>query len=248
MATAKKKSVSPETEEMDQNISPVNEVPAMGPEMIAKMIAQAVSDALKAQKEENDAKIAELERKLEEKENAKPASPIQVTVPGSGDVTVVYLSDSPGVINKVPNLELRCGTYGEEFTLPRAQFDQLVGLYRPWFNKGVLAVSRDNIDVAAKKGLRTQDEFSLKPAQLKRIGTMPISELRKLWDSCVNDNERMSIVTYYKRKFIEGKEPGFRDAERVLLMNTLTKQGLKREAIEISGASLKIGPTDFTKF
>jgi hypothetical protein len=55
----------------------------------------------------------------------------------------------------------------------------------------------------------------------------------------------MSIVTYYKRKFIEGKEPGFRESERVLLMNTLTKQGLKREAIEISGASLKIGATDF---
>lgn len=245
MATAKKKPAAPE--EIGKEAENVTEEAplAITPDMIQQIVAQAVAAALASQKKESDEKIAELERKLEEKDAVKASTPIQVNVPGSGDVTLVYLSDSPGVINKVPNLELRCGTYGEEFTLPRAQFDQLVGLYRPWFDRGILAVSRDNIDVAAKKGLRTQDEYALKPSQLKRIGTMPIPELRKLWDSCVNDNERLCIVTYYKRKFIEGKEPGFREAERVLLMNTLTKQGLKREAIEISGASLKIGPSDF---
>lgn len=246
MSTPKKKPAAPapKTEVEDvENVTPAAPK-AISPDTIQQIVAQAVAAALAEQKKENDARIADLERKLEEKEAEKAPSPIHVSVPGSGEVTVVYLSDSPGVINRVPNLELRCGTYGEEFTLPRAQFDQLVGLYRPWFNKGILAVSRDNIDVAAKKGLRTQDEFSLKPSQLKRIGTMPVAELEKLWNSCVNDNERMSIVTYYKRKFIEGKEPGFRESKRVLTMNELTKQGLKREAIEISGASLKIQATD----
>lgn len=238
----KKKPVAPapEAEAVEETVE--TKEPASD---LEALVARAVAAALAEQKKESDKKIAELERRLEEKSASASAMPAHPTSTGLGDVTVVYLSDSPGVINRVPNLELRCGTYGEEFTLPRAQFDQLVGLYRPWFNKGILAVSRDNIDVAARKGLRTQDEFSLKPSQLKRIGVMPIPELRKLWDSCVNDNERMCIVTYYKRKFIEGKEPGYREAERVLLMNTLTKQGLKREAIEISGASLKIGPTDF---
>ena len=243
MATAKKKPVSPAPEaEVPEEAT---EEPIEGTEGLEVLIAKAVAAALAAQKKDSDERIAELERRLEEKESRMSAMPVHPASAGSGDVTVVYLSDAPGVINRVPNLELRCGTYGEEFTLPRAQFDQLVGLYRPWFDKGILAVSRDNLDVAARKGLRTQDEFALKPSQLKRIGTMPIPELRALWDSCVNDNERLCIVMYYKRKFIEGKEPGFREAERVLLMNTLTKQGLKREAIEISGASLKIGPTDF---
>ena len=203
------------------------------------IIARAVAAALKAQKAESDAKIADLEKRLSEKEGKKT-----VAAP-SGDVTLVYLSDSPGILNKVPGLTLRCGHYGEEFTLSRSQFDQIVGQYREWFNKGILAVSRDNVDVAAKKGLKTQDEYALKPEQLKRIGTMPIEELKKLWAACKTENERLCIIFYYKRKFIEGKEPGFREAERVLAMNSLTKQGFQREALEISGAPSKIGPRDF---
>ena len=244
MATPKKKPTTAETpieeEAQIEQEAPSAEQP-LTVESIQAMINQAVSAAIADQKavnEQKDQKIAELEKRLAEKDERASMNF------GNGDVCIVYLSDSPGVINK-GGLDLRCGTYGEEFTLSRYQFDQLVGHYRSWFDKGILAVSRNNIDVAARKGLRTQDEFALKPSQLKRIGTMPVSELRKLWNDCVNDNERMSIVTYYKRKFIEGKEPGFRESERVLLMNTLTKQGLKREAIEISGASLKIGATDF---
>lgn len=221
-----------------EEAKPTEKAVQVSEEMLNAMIAKAVSTALAEQKKESDAKISVLERELAEAKAAKP-------VVSNGDVTLVYLSDAPGTIDKVPGLLLKCGYYGEEFTLSRQQFDAIVGRYRNWFNEGILAVSRDNIDVAAKKGLKTQDEYFLKPSQLQKIGTMPIEELKKLWNGCKNDNERLCIVTYYKRKFIEGKEPGFRETERVLAMNTLTNQGLKREALEISGASLKITPTDF---
>lgn len=210
-------------------------------EMLNALIAKAVNTALTKQKQESDARIADLEKELGEAKKAQPAG-------FNGDVTLVYLSDSPGILNKVPGLSLRCGCYGEEFTLSRHQFDAVVGQYRDWFKEGILAVSRDNIDVAAKKGLKTQDEYYLKPSQLQRLGTMPVSELEKVWRECKNDNERLCIVTYYKRKFIEGKEPGYHETGRVLAMNTLTQQGLKREALEISGASLKITPTDFMDY
>lgn len=184
----------------------------------------------------------ELKKAKEEKveATAAPAAPANAQ-----EVTIVYLSDNPGVINRVPNLELECSYYGETFTLPRYQFDALVGKYRHWFQQGILAVSRDNLDVAATKGLPTEDEFYLKPSMLAKMGKMSVNELRQMWDKCVNDNERLSIVFYFKRKFIEGKDPAFRDPEKVLLLNQLTNQGLKREALEISGASLKISQTNF---
>lgn len=233
--STKKKETAPVQEEGSVN--------NIDKDSIKAIVAQAVAAALAEQKKESDAKIAELERRLKEKEEEKSA-PFAYKIPTT-DVTLVYLSDAPGIINKVPGVNLHCGYYGEEFTLSRQQFDAIVGTYRDWFNRGILAVSRDNIDVAAKKGLKTQDEYYLQASILKRLGTMPVEELKKVWKNCSNDNERMSIVTYYKRKFIEGKEPGFRETERVLAMNALTGQGLKREAIEISGASLKISPTDF---
>ena len=215
-------------------------------EAILAMVQDAVKHAVADTKAESDAKIAALKEELAEaKKEAALAKSAPAYSPMNGDVTLVYLSDAPGIINKVPGIVLNCGYYGEEFTLSRHQFDAIVGVYRKWFDMGILAVSRDNIDVAAKKGLKTQDEYYLKPGTLQSIGTMPVESLKKLWNDCKNDNERLSIVSYYKRKFIEGKEPGFHETERVLAMNTLTKQGLKREALEISGASLKITPTDF---
>ena len=240
-SSSKKKETVAETEELsvDENLETTGtHTITVSEDMLNALIAKAVAEALGAQKKESETRVAELERELAEAKSAKASS-------ASDDVTLVYLSDSPGIINRVPGITLRCTHYGEEFTLPRYQFDQIVGEYRNWFNEGILAVSRDNVDVAAKKGLKTQDEYALKPAVLQRIGTMPIEELKKLWAACVNENERLSIIFYYKRKFIEGKEPGFRETERVLAMNALTNQGFQREALEISGAPSKIGPRDF---
>jgi len=245
MSENKKKPVPVSVEELAPEVEDIA-APESNPAQIAvtqdvlnELIAKAVAQALAAQKAESDGKIAELEAKLAAKEIAKTANP------GGDYVTLVYLSDSPGILNKVPGITLRCTHYGEEFSLPRYQFDQIVGVYRPWFDEGILAVSRDDIGVAAKKGLRTQDEYALKPSVLNRLGTMSIDELKKTWKACVNENERLSMIFYYKRKFIEGKEPGFRETERVLAMNALTNQGFAREAIEISGAPTKIQPRDF---
>lgn len=222
--------------------------PAVAPQFtledIKALVQNAVAEAVKAEREENGKKIAELEEQLQA-EKALKAAP----APASTDsVSIVYLCDYDGVINRVPGLNLVFHSYGDTVTVSRTQFDAIVGEYRRWFDNGILAVHHRNIAVAAEKGLRTEDEYALSPKLLSRIGTMPVEDLKKLWYDCKSDTERLSIVSYYKRKFIEGKEPGFRETERVVMMNALTGQGLKREAVEISGASLKIAPTDFMNY
>lgn len=202
-------------------------------------------------KAELAARLLELEAKLAEQEQGQsqqaPAqTPIQgipnvtFTVP-STDVNVVYCSDSLGYA-KISNMELHFNKYGEEFTLSRSQFDELVGKYRSWFDSGILAVSYKNVDVAAAKGLRTDRDNILDASILNKIGTMSAQEIESLWDELDLPAQKESIVSYYKHKFIEG-DPNFVNREKVDLLNRLTKGGFRREQDELSGR-YKIAPTE----
>lgn len=219
-----------------EDLKPASAEPQVSLSMVQKMIAEALAQ-----------QRAELEATLGKKEDTREEKPAQ-KYGGSGDVKIVWLCSYDGVLNKVPGISLVCHYYGETFTLSRSQFDAIVGEYRRWFDKGMLAVHHSNIDVAAEKGLKTEDEYALSAKKLEKLGTMSPSDIRKLWEECDNDAQRLSIVSFYKRKFMEGKEPGYRNSDRILELNKLTNQGLKREAIEISGASLKITPTDFMNY
>lgn len=163
----------------------------------------------------------------------------------NGDVSLVYTSDSLGVV-KVGNTELNCTRYGEEFVLSRQQFDEVVGRYRDWFDSGVLSVSPRNIAVAAAKGLRTSDELGLTANILNSLGTMSVEQIESLWKSLTLDSQRLSIVTFVKRKIIE-KNTDFYNREKIDLLNRLTNGGFNSEADEISGRQVLIAPTDMMK-
>lgn len=239
----KKKEPVAQSEELIENVEmeqveepkPANAEPQVSLSVVQQMIAEALAK-----------QKAELEATLGKKEETREEKPSQKY--GSSDVKIVWLCSYDGVLNKVPGINLVCHYYGETFTLSRPQFDSIVGEYRRWFDKGMLAVHHSNLDVAAEKGLKTEDEYALSAKKLEKLGTMSPSDIRKLWEECDNDAQRLSIVSFYKRKFMEGKENGYRNSDRILELNKLTNQGLKREAIEISGASLKITPTDFMNY
>ena len=97
--------------------------------------------------------LAATQAQLAEAKAVNAAAQPQVTITApSTDVAVVYCSESLGCA-KISNMELNFTRYGEEFLLPRAQFDELVGKYRSWFDRGVLAVSSKYADIAAAKQL-----------------------------------------------------------------------------------------------
>ena len=171
----------------------------------------------------------------------------QNTAQSSGhpdDVTIVWMSESRGVINKVDNLNIVCNRYGEEFVLPRYQFDQLVGMYHGWFDNGTIAVSHKSMDVAAAKGLRTDTEYALKPEILDRLGKMTPAQLTDIWNKTQTDEEKSSIIAHFKRKFMEGKDAGYRDLNRIFALNELSQGALQTEAMEITSKKHKIAPTD----
>ena len=175
---------------------------------------------------------------------AQPAAPMYVASP-STDVVVVYTSHCPGHMQGT-QFSLDANVYGEEFTLSRQQFDELVGKYRHWFEMGILAVSYRNVDVAASKGLSTDKDIGVTVEELRRLGSMNTEEIEKLWAKAKSDQVRMSIVTYYKDRYLENA-PGFRDRTRIDCLNRLTNGGFDVEAQTVGGRQLQLQPTDFLK-
>lgn len=206
------------------------------------------SSAKEIELEKQLASMAEIIKNLQEqinsvnKNNTTIQPNIVVTAP-TNDVTLVYMSDSLGFIS-AKNVELNCTRFGEEFSLSRSDFDAIVGKYRSWFDAGILAVSSKNVDVAAAKGLKTDKEYAITADQLSKLGKMSLAELENFWSNVTAEAQKVSIVTYFKRKFIENKEAGYRDRAKIDLLNRLTDGGFNREALELSSSDTTYRPVE----
>jgi len=195
----------------------------------------------KSTKAEMEAYIAELEAKLkaqnEKREDTKATSDVVYTRPAKDksddSITLVYCSDSLGFA-KVSNMELNFNRYGEQFKIPRYQFDELVGKYRHWFDSGILAVAPEDYEVAVAKGISTTDDFVLDYKTLSSIGNMDVESIEKLWNDTNKIEHKRSIVTFVKKKFIEG-DPKYHNREKIDLFNRLTSGGFTREQDELNG-------------
>ncbi len=196
-------------------------------------------------KAELEARIAELEKYIAENQQAgqtaAPSSPIVVSTP-STDVEIVYTSHSLGAMEGT-TFNLQASVYGERFVLSRSQFDELVGKYRSWFNAGILAVSAKNVDIAAAKGLPTDKDNGLSVEELRSMGRMTPEQIEKLWNKAGTEVQHMSIVTYFKEKYLEGDE-NYRDRARIDCLNRLTNGGFDAESQAVGGRRVKLQPID----
>ena len=184
--------------------------------------------------------IAELKKLLADKvapQEVAPSAPqlVNIVTPNT-DVVLVYCSDSLGHL-ATAHVDLDFSRWGEEFTLTRSQFDEVVGKYRQWFEDGILAVSGDTDDgikIAAAKGVSTHKEFYLDKDKLNSIGKMSASQIETLWENTKLQKHRESIVTFVKRKFIE-HDSAYYNREKIDLFNRLTDGSFIREQDELSG-------------
>ena len=209
---------------------------------VADTNKNSVQDEQHREFEELKKKNEALERQMQElltllKNNTQAAqTPVVNVIAPSTDVVLVYCSDSMGYL-KTAHVELRFNRWGEEFTLTRSQFDEVVGSYRSWFDQGILTVSGDTeegIKLAAAKGIKTSREVYLDARKLESIGTMSLAKVEDLWNSCPMEEQKRSIVTFIKRKFIEG-DKAYMTRGLIDLMNRLTEGGFRREQDELDG-------------
>ena len=193
-------------------------------------------------KAELEAQVAELQAQLEALKNGGNGVVSNPYAPQSTDVIIVYTSHSEGYMGGT-QFAIQASVYGEEFTLTRPQFDELVGKYRPWFKDGRLAVSYKSIAAAAAKGLPIDRDNGLSVDELHNLGTMKPEQIEKLWNKVKYESLRVSIVAYYKEQF-EGDVPGYRDRARVDCLNRLTDGAFDYESQVLGGKPFKLQPID----
>lgn len=208
--------------------------------------ALAELEQTKQEMSEKDKKIQAL---LDSVEQLKQLLVInKASQPVSTDVTLVYTASCPGYLFvEGTGLALHFNGYGDTYVISRSQLDALIGKYRRWFDDGRLALSDKDVAVAAEKGVPTAGELALSREKLNQLGSMSVGQLEALWHSIDKPTQKSSLVLFYKRKFIENTEPGYRDRAKIDLLNRLTDNGFSREAVEVSGIvkNQKIAPTEF---
>lgn len=151
------------------------------------------------------------------------------------DVTIVHLYDNaPGITTHIDlsNYSIDMAAFGETRTLTVQQFEELVGKYRSWFERGIIAVGAGSEYYARRNNLKMASESLVNSDFIRRLGTMPMTEVQDIYEK-VCDGQKDFIVSYWKRKFIE-KVPEFRDLKKLQILNGFTNDAFKYELVELT--------------
>ena len=151
------------------------------------------------------------------------------------EVTIVHLFDNaPGITTHIQlsNYAIDMGAFGETRTLTVQQFEELVGKYRSWFDRGIIAVGAGSEYYAKRNNLKMASESLIDSDFIRKLGTMPMSDVQDIYEK-VCDGQKDFIVSYWKRKFIE-KVPEFRDLRKLQILNGFTNNSFEYEILELT--------------
>ena len=149
--------------------------------------------------------------------------------------TIVHLFDNaPGITTHIQlsNYAIDMGAFGETRTLTVQQFEELVGKYRSWFDRGIIAVGAGSEYYAKRNNLKMASESLIDSDFIRKLGTMPMSDVQDIYEK-VCDGQKDFIVSYWKRKFIE-KVPEFRDLRKLQILNGFTNNSFEYEILELT--------------
>lgn len=184
-------------------------------------------------------KIAALEaqvKMLTELLMAQQGATQQVVVPSrmNEEVTVVHLVENADGLRthiELSNMTIDFRKFGEERTLPLMVFEELVGKYRSFFERGVLAVGDSNVDIAKRYGLKVTTQYPLNRELIDRLGAMSMTELEELYNK-LGDGHRKFILEQWRRKCLQ-KNPAFRDIRKLEVLNRLSDGAMDSVMLDI---------------
>lgn len=168
------------------------------------------------------------------KNNMAPSAPRQ-GYSRDDEVVIVHLFDNaPGITTHIDlsNYSIDMAAFGETRTLTVQQFEELVGKYRSWFDRGIIAVGAGSEYYAKRNNLKMASESLINSDFIRKLGTMPMSDVQDIYEK-VCDGQKDFIVSYWKRKFIE-KVPEFRDLRKLQILNGFTNNSFEYEILELT--------------
>lgn len=155
-------------------------------------------------------------------------------------VTIVHLvqrAEGLATYIKLSNLEISMSDFGEERTVTRQQFEEMIGKYRSWFNSGMISVGVGHEDAAKRYGLKTAKDYPLDSDFIKRLGTMPMEDLTMVFPKLPEEGKSF-IIGYWRRKIIENN-PQFKDLGKIETLNRLCNGELRQLIDEIGQEAIK---------
>lgn len=190
--------------------------------------------------DDKDQKIAALEKQLQElmmlmlkNQNASTSS--DMMNPRSGDdVKIIHLVErAPGLKThiKLSNLVINMTSFGEERTLTLSQFEELVGMYRSWFEQGIIAPGAGLENLASRYGLKTVSDYNISKDFIARLGSMSIYDLEEFFVK-LGDGHKQFILEYWQRKVI-AKDPAFKDIHKIEMLNRVSNGGLRNVILDL---------------
>ena len=151
------------------------------------------------------------------------------------EVTVVHLVQRDSGLRthiQLSNMTIDFRNFGEERVLPLMVFEELVGKYRSWFEKGILAPGPEAGDVARRYGLRVSTDFGVNKELIQKIPYMSLIELEEFYES-VGQAHRDFILEQFRRGCVN-KDPKYKDIHKLEMLNRISNGALDSVLLDIT--------------
>lgn len=143
-------------------------------------------------------------------------------------ITVINLCDNIPPLKTTFNINNRLysmSRINDSVTLRYNEFEELLGKYPEFFEKGVLALSEKNKQIAVLRGVSFVAEAPISKKTLDNICKLSSSEIEKMYDNLSKDNQDAIV-----RRWLQGyfaNESGYDDKRKINLLNTISDGGLE---------------------
>jgi hypothetical protein len=152
------------------------------------------------------------------------------------------MSDRMKTYIKISDVDWNLSKLGESRTLTKAQFEDLIGKYRHFFEKGILALDMKHSELAEQENLPCYDIKSgkfLTGNVLKQLPSMEMKQVEKIFAELSESGKKM-FLSYWLNKCYN-KENGFYDRYKMDTLNSISKTSIFDYMIkEIDSASEKL--------
>lgn len=138
-------------------------------------------------------------------------------------VTVVHMVErAPGLRTHIElsNMTIDFVSFGETRVLPRMVFEELVGKYREWFRRGIIAPGPEAGDVAKLYDLKVSTQMGIDASAIKKIPKMSVYELEDFYEK-LGQTHRDFILEMFRRGCAENK-PDFKNIHKIEMLNRVS--------------------------
>lgn len=143
-------------------------------------------------------------------------------------ITVINLCDNIPPLKTTFNINNRLysmSRINDSVTLRYNEFEELLGKYPEFFEKGVLALSEKNKQIAILRNVPYVAEAPISKNTLDNICKLSSSEIETMYDNLSTENQNAIV-----RRWLQGyfsHEEGYEDKRKINLLNTISDGGLE---------------------